>query len=186
MNIPEIFKFGNLLSVPLFGIITLFLINHTTNYSIRRHSISQSIKFLTNPHHITLFRLNFLLKSFLDLSFTLYLLDFYKLSLFSQTGILLIFSAILFGSLAYFIEGRYTKLHLSIVYLSGLLWAAGQLTIIQKLDNNVFYFFSLFMIITPIIIALAALMRKKITVPIQIICISMWYLWTTVFFFTCL
>lgn len=107
MNVPEMFKFTSLISVPLFGIIALLLIKQAGgNYSLRTHTISQSGKLLTKPEHNLVFRLNFIIKGFLDLFFYLYILEYFKISLYSPVSLMLILSAVLFGSLGYFIEEK--------------------------------------------------------------------------------
>lgn len=163
--------------MPLFGLIAFFLITRTRGYSARAYTISQSIKFLSKPHHTVLFRVNFLLKALLDLGFALYLLHFFSIPFISLISLLLIGSAILFGSLAYFIEGKHSRSHLSIVYISGLLWAGGQLLLVQHIGSVSFRIVTYGAVVIPILIAFWSLFTKKTNVAIQVLCISIWYVW---------
>ncbi len=181
MYIPEFFKFGSLISVPLFALIALFLIRQTKNYSLHTHTISQSIKFLTKPSHSLLFRLNFLIKALLDLSFSLYVLYHFNISFTSPSALLLITSSILLGSLAYFIEGKHTKLHIGLVYTSGFLWAVGQILVVLLIGNTFFSLFTIIAILTPVIIGFVFLFLKKTNAFVQAGCVIIWYMWILIF-----
>lgn len=183
MSIPELFKYGSLLSVPLFAIIALILIKQTKNYSLRTHTISQSIKYLTKPSHSLLFRLNFLIKALLDLSFSVYVLDYFSISFTSPIALLLITSSLLFASLAYFIEGKHTKLHMWIVYTSGFLWAIGYILVVLLISNSVFSLFTILAILTPVVIGFWYLFRKKTNAFVQAGCVIIWYIWILLFVF---
>jgi hypothetical protein len=62
MNIPEIFKYNGIISVPLFTIIALLLIRKAPEFSFSKSTVSKSIFHLTKKTHRIIFRLNFLLK----------------------------------------------------------------------------------------------------------------------------
>src|SRR3989344_8989876 len=128
MFIPDFFKFNSLISVPLFAIIYLLLIKKIPELSFHKYTVSKSINFLNNPLQTIIFRLNFIVKALLDFGFALFLIQYFSISFGSLISLTLIFSAILFGSLAYFTEGKYTVIHHLTIYSSGVLWAIGQIS----------------------------------------------------------
>lgn len=183
MYVPEIFKYGSLLSVPLFAIIAFALIKQISDYSLHKYSVSQSVRFLNKPSHALLFRINFIMKGLLDLCFTFYVLSFFTIPFSSPIAILLIVSALLFGSLAYFIEGKYTLSHLFIVYTSGLLWAIGQILLAILIGDTVFILFTIVIITTFMVTGIIFQFLRKVTVWVQVFCVSILYLWIFVFVF---
>lgn len=121
MNPPEIFKYFSLISMPLFSAIALLLIKNEPDFSFSKHTISKSIYFIKHPIKMLIFRLNFIIKMLLDFGFVWYLILHLKISFGSPLALFLILSAILFGSLAYFIMGKYTIIHKIIIYSYGVI-----------------------------------------------------------------
>jgi len=183
MHIPDIFKYSSLVSVPLFTLVTCFLLRKTNDYSPHKQTISHLIEYLPNPTHNAIFRINFLVKAILDFCFALYLLGFFSIAFSSVIAILLFASALLFGSLAYFVEATHRLEHKIIVYTSGVLWAIGQILIVLQMRNNFFLLFSIIAILLPLLIGFTFLFLKKTNVVVQVICVVIWYIWLTVFVF---
>ncbi len=183
MNIPEIFKYNSLISVPLFSVIAFLLIKKVPNYSFRKYTVSESFNFLHHPIQVIIFRLNFIIKALLDFSFTLYILNNFKIPLKSPITLSLTLSAFLFGTLAYFVEGKYKILHRVIIYTSGLLWGIGHIYLIWLIGNATFGLFTTIMVFVPIILGFSFLFAKKTNVFVQTICITIWYCWLFVFVF---
>ena len=183
MNTPDVFKYGSLVSIPLFSIIALSLIRGASHFSFRKHTVSKSVNYLKHPIHMIVFRMNFIIKALLDFGFILYVLNHFKISLASPFIWSLIVSALLFGSLAYFIEGKHTVLHQIIIYSSGVLWAVGQLYIARLTGDGFFIQLTNIMVIVPIIIAFGFMFANKTNVFVQALCMSIWYIWLLIFVF---
>lgn len=183
MNVPEIFKYGSILSIPLFSIIALLLIKKVPDFSFSKHTVSKSVFFFARPTHSLIFRLNFVIKMLLDLGFVWFVLKHFKISFSSPLACFLILSALLFGSLAYFIEGKYPVTHKIIAYGSGVFWAMGQLYLAQLTGNTFFIQLTNIMVAVPIILAFSFMFAKKTNAFVQVFCMSIWYIWLLIFVF---
>src|SRR3989339_2008663 len=183
MNIPEIFKYNSLISVALFSIISLSLIKRTKDFSFFKHTISKSILFLKHPIHTLIFRLNFLIKALLDLGFAWYISDYFKVSPLSPIFISISLSALLFGSLSYYIEGRYSTIHKIITYSSGIFWSIGMFYIGQLTGNNFFIHLTNIAILAPLILTFSYLFVKKTNIFVQALCMSVYYVWFLILVF---
>jgi hypothetical protein len=185
MPAPEIFKYGGLISVPLFGVIAYWLICQIPTFDLRKLTISRSILFLHGRFHRSLFRLNFISKALLDLGFAIYVLDRFNLTDGSPVYWSLIVYSVLFASLSLFIEGKYWFIHLILVYSSGLLWAFSQIFLSYLTNDN--NFLVLTVILTTVVVTLPlgyVLTRKtNINAYVQVVCISLLYVWMLVFAF---
>ena len=181
MIIPQIFKYNSIISVPLFAIVALYLIRRVPDFSFHKLTFSKTIYFLKHPAQVLIFRLNFVVKALLDFGFALFILNRFQISLTSPIAISLILSAFLFGTLAYFIEGRYSILHIFVVYTSGVLWAAGQLLVAKLTGNSPFFIYSVICLLTPVVLGFGFLFARKISVFIQAVCIFIWYFWLITF-----
>jgi len=184
MNIPEIFKYNSIISIPLFSIISLFLIRKAPDFSFRKHTVSMSILLFNRPTQTLIFRLNFVIKGLLDLGFVWFILHYFKISFESPTAWVLILSALLFGSLAYFIEGKYTITHKVIAYSSGVFWAIGQIHLAKLIGDVSFIQLTNIAVVIPLVLAFGFMFVKKTNVFIQVLCMSMWYIWLVLFVFT--
>ena len=81
-----------------------------------------------------IFRMNFIVKAILDLGFVYYLKFHFKIS--NPLAFLLILSVILFGSLSYFIMGKYTISHKIIIY--SYITLVNLSDIFSQLTGNIF------------------------------------------------
>ncbi len=183
MNVQEIFKYSSLISVPLFSVVALLITRNVQEYSFNKHTISKSILFLTHPTKVVIFRLNFLLKAILDLSFALFVINHFKISIWSFTSLMLISSAVLFGTLAYFVEGKHSISHKIITYTSGVLWMLGELAVVRLIGDGVFTIITTILLSIPIVLAFGFLFAKKTNVVVQAICMFIWYIWLLIFVF---
>lgn len=183
MNIPEIFKYNSLISIPLFAIVVLALVRKTTDYFFRNHTISKSIHFLNNPLQNAVFRLNFIIKALLDFGFALFIINHFKVSFGSFMSLTLILSAFFFGTLAYFVEGKYSTSHKIVTYTGGVLWVIGQFAVVRLIGDSGFTIFSTIFLSIPILLAFGYLFAKKTNVVVQAICMSIWYIWLLVLVF---
>ena len=183
MKVPEIFKYSSLVSVPLFTGVVLLLIKKAPGFSSGKHTVSKSVNFMTRRVHAFVFRANFIVKALLDLGFVLYLLYRFHIPLTSWVSVSLIMYTLLFGSLAYFLERTHTFLHRFIVYLSGALWAVGQIYIVMLIGDKNFLLFSYIAISVPFFLGLGLQFADKVNLRVQAFCLSVWYLWLIVFVF---
>jgi len=74
MNNLYFFKYGGIISVPLFSTIALILISKTKNFFFSSSTISKSIHLLEKSTYRTIFQINFIIKSLLDLGFSIYVI----------------------------------------------------------------------------------------------------------------
>ena len=183
MNVQEIFRYSSLVSVPLFSVVALFILKNVQEYSFNKHTISKSILFLNHPTKIVIFRVNFLIKAILDLSFALFVINHFEIPIWSFTSLMLISYAVLFGTLAYFVVGKHSISHKIITYMSGVLWMLGELSVVRLIGDGVFTIISLVLLSIPIILAFGYLFAKKTNVIVQAICMFIWYIWLLIFVF---
>lgn len=181
MYVPEFFKYGPIVSIPLFSLVAVLLIRSAVNFSPTKNTVSESVLFLHNSHRITIFRLNFLVKAFLDLCFCLYVITRLRLVASSPAAWAWATSALLFGSLAWVLEGKQSLLHRFIVYTSGVLWALGAITVMLSVNSRIFTSLSLPLILVPLAIALGAQFFKKVNIYVQAVCMVPWYAWVILF-----
>ncbi|MCR4313219.1 MAG: hypothetical protein NUV58_03155 [Candidatus Roizmanbacteria bacterium] len=177
MYIPDIFKFFSLISAPLFGVIALSIVKNTLDFSLSKHTISKSVYFIKHPIKIFMFRLNFIIKAVLDIGFILYLASHLKLSLYSPIPTLMILSAILFGSLSYFIMGKYTTVHRIIVFTYGIMMGLAGIWLAQMTGNINFVRLTVLLVILSNFLMISFFLAKRINVFIQVICMSLLYSW---------
>ncbi|MCR4276718.1 MAG: hypothetical protein NUV87_01165 [Candidatus Roizmanbacteria bacterium] len=177
MYIPDIFKFFSLISAPLFGVIALSIVKNTPDFSLSKHTISKSVYFIKHPIKIFMFRLNFIIKAVLDIGFILYLASHLKLSLYSPIPTLMILSAILFGSLSYFIMGKYTTVHRIIVFTYGIMMGLAGIWLAQMTGNINFVRLTVLLVILSNFLMISFFLAKRINVFIQVICMSLLYSW---------
>ncbi|MBP9814477.1 hypothetical protein KBC80_04790 [Candidatus Woesebacteria bacterium] len=138
---------------------------------------------MNNPLQNVVFRLNFIIKAFLDFGFALFILNHFKVSFGSFISLMLFSSAVLFGTLAYFVEGKYTTSHKIATYTGGVLWAIGQFAVVRLIGDTGFTIFSTIFLFIPILLAFGYLFAKKTNVVVQAVCMSIWYIWLLVLVF---
>ena len=177
MYIPDIFKFFSLISAPLFGVIALSIVKNTPDFSLSKHTISKSVYFIKHPTKMFMFRLNFIIKAVLDLGFILYLVSHLRLSLYSPIPTVMIISAILFGSLSYFIMGRYTTVHRIIIFTYGMTMSLAGIQLAQMTGNINFIRLTILLVILSNFLMISFFLAKKINVFVQVICMSLLYSW---------
>lgn len=177
MNIPEVFKYFSLISAPLFGVIALSIVKNNPDFSMSKHTISKSVFFIKHPTKMHIFRSNFIIKAVLDLGFILYLASHLRLSFYSPIPTLMILSAILFGSLSYFIMGRYTTVHRIIVFTYGIMMGLAGVGLAQMTGNVNFVRLTVLLVILSNFLMISFFLAKKINVFVQAVCMSLLYSW---------
>jgi hypothetical protein len=182
VNIPvlPIFKYGAVISTPLFGLTVLLLLRTVGNFSFTRQTISQTVMFADKPWQRMVFKLNFLVKSILDLLFIYYTLKKLEIPLSSAVGIIWIESIICFGMITVFPVDTHKLKHYIVTYLSGTLFSAGQMAVAWYINNPQFLQFTLASVILNLSLAYGFLLFRKTTVVVQSICIMLMYIWTIV------
>ena len=138
---------------------------------------------LEKSSYKTLFKINFLLKSFLDLGFSLYVINYLRISLLSFLGLSLIFEPIFFGLLAYYTEKKNSFLHGVFIYGSVFFFLIYQVLLSLLIKNQIFIIYTCIQAILSFFIAFGSLFYKRTNVYIQIICVSVSYVWMLIFVF---
>lgn len=174
-------KYGSIISVPLFSVIALSLIKVTKGYSFTRSTISRSILHLENSRTRLVFRLNFVVKSLLDFGFALYALNFFNIKTNSFWFWPWITSALLFGSLAYFVEGTHHRNHKIITYTSGALWILGTIYFAFFVGDFYFKLGTIIVMALVSILTFGASCLKKTNVVLQAMCVILMYGWVISF-----
>lgn len=179
--IQNILKYSALVSFPLFGVVVLWLIRTLKNIDYSQHTISRTIMLLKNPTHRLVYRSSFVVKAIMDLGFAIYVIQDLRLIWFSPIAISLIVIPILFGSLAYYVEGEFSIAHKRLVYAFIVLWGFSQISLsfITK-DWN----FAMMTITATVIVSIVVLyyMYNNIAnIFIQGFCTTVLYFWLVVF-----
>lgn len=181
MGIPELFKYSELLAIPLFCLIVYALMRDSGSYSISRNTISKSVLFLKGRKRMA-FQLSFILKALLDLGFFLFVIDRFNLSWHTAVWWILLAEPLLFSSMAYFIVGPFTTIHRIVAYGTYLIWAYMEIYVANRIGIPVFTsltYGSLIALIGTAIINIV-LVRRSNAVE-QIICMVLFYGWMGMF-----
>ncbi|OGY39169.1 MAG: hypothetical protein A2391_00885 [Candidatus Brennerbacteria bacterium RIFOXYB1_FULL_41_13] len=182
MNIPEIFKYGTIISAPLFLGVSLLLIKRLPDFSFSKHTISKSVLFIDNRFLKTIFRLNFVIKALLDFGFVLYLAN--KLEITNNFIVLPLFlTPVFFISLSYFIEGKYNFWHRTLAYCSGASWIVGQVLLAFFTKNIIFIIFTIIISAAVSALTLLSILKRKVNIVVQLAYSILLYLWLLVFVF---
>lgn len=183
MNNLLLLKYGGLISAPLFSSIALILISKTKNFSFSSSTISKSIHLLEKSIYRTIFKINFIIKSLLDLGFSIYVIKYFKISAFSFLGLCLILEPIFFGLLAYFTEKKNSFIHGIFIYGSISFFLIYQVLLSLLINNLIFIIYTITQASISLFIAFGSLFIKKTNVYIQIICVLISYIWMLIFVF---
>lgn len=183
MLIPDFFKYGSLISMPLFAVMTLFLISRTCGFSFLRHTVSKSVLFLKNPKDVLLFRLSFLIKALFDLGFALFLLDHFQIYVFSALGMSLILMPMFFASLAWLTELNYHGAHVASAYASGICWVMAMISFSALVGNQIFLIATCLLGIFIAMISFGFFLARRVNVLVQMFCTVMLYIWCVYFVF---
>lgn len=167
--------------MPLFMAIALLLIKKLPDFSFKKHTISKTVYFLKHPINMFIFRMNFIVKAILDLGFVYYLKFHFKIS--NPLAFLLILSVILFGSLSYFIMGKYTISHKIIIYSYIALWSIFQIYFAQLTENIFFLKLTYLLTAIELLLSFGFLFAKKTNVFVQAVCAFLSYSWLVIFVF---
>jgi len=179
--ISEYFKYGSVLSIPLFSLIALFLIQKAKNFSFSKHTVSKSVLFLDRTMDVWIFRFNFFIKSFLDLGFFLYLLQRHSIPLLSPIAWVIVLPAPLFGLLGYFTEKKNHGIHLVLIYSTIVFWQLSEIILAMLTKNYLFQQITWILACIPFIVAFWFLFVRKTNVLVQMFCIIMNYCWLLYF-----
>ncbi len=133
-NRIEIFKYNAILSILFFLGSTFYLGSKIPNFNLSLFTISQMSYFL-DPKQLSYFNLLFIIKSFMDLSFTYFVFKHFKLPIYSPTAISWLIAVLSFGFLGFFPTHQYFEIHLALVYLMFFFWTLSEY-LFAKLTNN--------------------------------------------------
>jgi hypothetical protein len=175
------FKYGSVVSIPLFIAINLILLFITPNYSYSKLPVSKSIFLFKYPWQKFVFTGNFYLKVFLDIFFLCYLLNYLNLPVFSLIGITWLGSLISFALIGYFSEDKNHSIHHLVAYLTGVLLAFSQLAISIRLNDTWFMQFTAVNVVLNLGLSFWTHQKKNTNAFIQVSCMLIWYVWQIVF-----
>lgn len=175
------FKYASLLSVPMLGLGIMALAHNSRNFIPHRHTLSKTILLLKNTRHIALFKALFFGKAVLDFCFLFYVGQYFKLSWYDPAMFTMFFAIASFGTLGYFVEGDYSKVHTPIAYLSGTLWAVCQFFLAQLTGDPAFILFTNIFTTVGLCISYMFYFLRRLNIYVQILCFSFPYIWMLVF-----
>lgn len=133
-NRIEIFKYNAILSMLFFLGSAFYLSSTIPNFSFSTFTISQMSYFL-DQNRLSFFNLLFIIKCFMDLSFTLYVFRYFKLPIYSLTAICWLAAVLSFGLLGFFPTHQYLYIHISLVYVLFFFWTLSEF-LFAKLTKN--------------------------------------------------
>lgn len=183
MNIFDSFKYLSLISTPIFMTVALLLIKKTSGFTFKKHTISKTIYFIKDKKHFLIFRLNFILKSTLDLLFVYFLIFHLKILPTSPLFWLLIIPPILFGLLSYFVMGSHTLIHRILIFSYGILFGLSTILLANLTGNKIFLYVTIFGAITSNFLIFEFFLKRKINVFVQTISMALMYIWLLVYIF---
>jgi hypothetical protein len=175
-------KYCSIISVPLFSIIVLYILNKAKGFSFSKNTVSRSIMHLRGKYRL-IFRLNFLLKALFDLGFALYLIDTLKISYFSPLAISMFLSALFFGLLSYYIEGQFTLVHNILIYGNIFLSSAAQVLLANITGVYWFMLFTYCVSFAVVSLSFGFLIARKTNAFVQIVCAILVYFWLIAYVF---
>jgi hypothetical protein len=121
----SIFRYNAILSILFFLGSALYLSSQIPNFSFSQFTISQMSYFL-DPKQLTFFNLLFIIKCFLDLSFTFYVFKYFNLKIYSPAAIIWLIAVLSFGLLGFFPTHKFFYIHLAIVYILFFFWTLSE------------------------------------------------------------
>jgi hypothetical protein len=180
----EFIKYSSLISTPLFGTIALLIIRQLPEFSFKKHTISKSVYFIKHKTQLLIFRLNFFFKMTLDLFFSYYLINNFKISITSHLFWLIIIPPILFGTLSYFIMGeKYGLIHRILIFSYGILFGLSGVFLAYMTNNKVFLYITISLVIISNYLILEFFAKRKINVFVQVISMGLMYGWLLTYVF---
>jgi hypothetical protein len=183
MNIPvlPIFKYGYVISWPVFIAINLLLFRSVAgDFSFSRQTLSQSVFLYTRRRQIYLFRISFIVKSLLDLTFWYYTINYFHLGIYTGISIIWLISVICFASLCFFTEDKYKLQHYIAIYSCVTLFLITKTGIALITGDKWFIWFTLLSAIFQCFISYFTLIKRTTNVYVQSIVLLFdygWILW---------
>ncbi len=98
------------------------------------------MSYFLNPNQLSFFNLLFFVKSFLDLSFTFYVFQRFKLPVYSPAALSWLMSVLSFGLLGFFPTHQFFYIHLTIVYVLFFFWTLSEFLFARMTNNDDFKF----------------------------------------------
>lgn len=179
-NRVEIFKYNAILSILFFLGSTFYLSSKIPNFSFSTFTISQMSYFL-NPNQLSFFNLLFFIKSFMDLSFTFYVFNYFKLPLYSPTAIVWLIAVLSFGLLGFFPTHQYRHIHIAIVYILFFCWTLSEYLFAQLTKNEDFKFLTNNLLLIQIATIFLFIMTNNFNGVFEIIYFILVFFWLMVF-----
>jgi hypothetical protein len=182
-NKPErikIFKYNAILSVVFFLMSTFYLGVQIKNYSFTEYTISDMVSFLSQPQ-LFLYNSLFIIKCFLDLSFTYYVIKYFQLRIKTYTSIVWLIAVLSFGLLGFFPTNQFHIIHLGIVVIIFISWALSQYTFAKLTGDEDFVHFSKNLILIESVIGNIFLFINYFNAIAETVFFLLIFLWLTIF-----
>lgn len=179
-NRIEIFKYNAILSILFFLGSTFYLSSKIPNFSFSTFTISQMSYFLDSKT-LTFFNLLFIIKSFMDLSFTLYVFKYFKLPVYSPTAIFWLIAVFSFGLLGFFPTHQYRYIHVTIVYILFFCWTLSEFMFAQLTKNEDFKFLTNNLLLIQIATIFLFIMTNNFNGVFEITYFFLVFFWLMVF-----
>jgi hypothetical protein len=93
----------------------------------------------------------------------------------------MVLSIFCFGSLAYFIDGKYEKQHVVLIYSVITFWPIVEILLAYHVGTFWFILLTWVFATIPAIIAFWSLFMQKISVIVQLLCVSFTFSWLLIF-----
>ena len=173
----DFIKYFGLLGWAIFIVINIASLKMTQGFSPTTHTLSKSILIISNKTHELVFRMSFLIKALLDVLFSFYIAKILSVSFISLVPILFAVAAVLFGSLAFFVEGKQTIIHRINVYVSGTILCIAQIVAAVMIGNITFLNITIIVSTIALLIAFWSLYRNKTNFLVQLACAVLLIVW---------
>lgn len=179
-NRLKIFKYNAILSIIFFLMSTFYLGIQSKDYSFTEYTISGMVRFL-NERQLPFFNSLFIIKCFLDLSFTYYVFKYFKLHFLSLTAMIWLIAVLSFGLLGFFPTNQFHFIHLGIAIVTFVSSTLSQYSLAKLTKDKNFIYFSKCLILTEMIIGNIFLFFNYFNAISETVYCLLIFLWLIIF-----
>jgi hypothetical protein len=176
----QLFKYGSIISVPLFLITGYLLARSIPGVSLSKTTLSRLIFVFNHPWQKPIFTLNFYFKMFLDVLFALYVIQILDIPFFSYPSLSWIGALVFFGLIGFFSEDKYFKTHYAVTYISAVLFVIFQLGIAIRLGDVYFLLITIANTLANCGLAFGLSIFRKQNMIIEGVCMLIMYSWVII------
>lgn len=179
-NRIEIFKYNAILSILFFLGSAFYLSSTIPNFSFSIFTISQMSYFL-DQGKLSFFNLLFIIKCFMDLSFTLYVFKYFKLPVYSPTAISWLIAVLSFGLLGFFPTHQYLYIHIALVYILFFFWTLSEFLFARLTKNEDFKFLTNNLLLIQLAIIFLFITTHNFNGVFEIVYMLLVFFWLMIF-----